>query len=140
MEFYTGIHEPQDMEDLIDEEIEHGSVTDDVEDTENYQEIEHGPVTDDSPLKDTCNDHHLVIAGQDFWIPTVPEKIKPEEKACYPSREAIEELYYTYARAAGFDVRKNTEKKNGLGVVQLKYLLFFTSYLLQYRMIICIIL
>ncbi|KAL4588864.1 hypothetical protein LXL04_001761 [Taraxacum kok-saghyz] len=38
MEFYTGIHEPQVMEDLIDEEIEHGPVIDDVEDTEDYQE------------------------------------------------------------------------------------------------------
>ncbi|KAL4575191.1 hypothetical protein LXL04_022033 [Taraxacum kok-saghyz] len=38
MGFYTGIHEPQVMEDLIDEEIEHGPVIDDVEDTEDYQE------------------------------------------------------------------------------------------------------
>ena len=35
MEFYTGIHEPQVME-VIDEEIEHGPVIDDVEDTEDH--------------------------------------------------------------------------------------------------------
>ncbi|KAL4569136.1 hypothetical protein LXL04_024767 [Taraxacum kok-saghyz] len=61
------------MEDLIDEEIEHGPVIDDVEDTEDYQEtmevIEEETVelyveciitvfhfADDSPLKDTCDD------------------------------------------------------------------------------------
>ena len=38
MEFYTGIHEPHVMEDVIDEEIVYGRVIHDVEDTENYQE------------------------------------------------------------------------------------------------------
>ncbi|KAL4587178.1 hypothetical protein LXL04_000045 [Taraxacum kok-saghyz] len=53
-----------------------------------------------STFKDTdneINDDHIVIAGQDFWIPTVPEDIKPKEDGCYTSREAIEEIYYTYA-------------------------------------------
>ncbi|KAL4558162.1 hypothetical protein LXL04_036360 [Taraxacum kok-saghyz] len=50
---------------------------------------------DYSPLKDTVDDHHLVIVGHDFWIPTVPEEIKPKEEAYYPSKEAIEEKYYT---------------------------------------------
>ncbi|KAL4582906.1 hypothetical protein LXL04_007467 [Taraxacum kok-saghyz] len=89
MEFYTGIHEPHVMEDVIDEEIVYGPVIHDVEDTENYQEtmevIEEETLLenishDKSPLIDTCNDHHLVIAGQDFWIPNVPEQIKPEER------------------------------------------------------------
>ncbi|KAL4557092.1 hypothetical protein LXL04_035262 [Taraxacum kok-saghyz] len=48
-----------------------------------------------SPLKDRVDDHHLLIVGHDFWIPTVPEEIKPKEEAYCPSKEAIEEIYYT---------------------------------------------
>ncbi|KAL4561419.1 hypothetical protein LXL04_033585 [Taraxacum kok-saghyz] len=49
-------------------------------------------ISNDNPLKDTGNDQQFVISGQDFLIPTVPEEIKPKEEACYPSREAIEEI------------------------------------------------
>ncbi|KAL4592695.1 hypothetical protein LXL04_005698 [Taraxacum kok-saghyz] len=56
----------------------------------------HRRIRDDyNPFKDTVDDHHLVIVGHDFWIPTVPEEMKPKEEAYYPSKEAIEEIYYT---------------------------------------------
>ncbi|KAL4574352.1 hypothetical protein LXL04_021181 [Taraxacum kok-saghyz] len=71
-------------------------------------------IPDDRSLINTSNvinDDRFVIVGLDFWIPIVPEEIKPEEDDCYTSREAIREIYYTYAHAIDFDVRKNTEKK-----------------------------
>ncbi|KAL4584310.1 hypothetical protein LXL04_008906 [Taraxacum kok-saghyz] len=60
-----------------------------------------------STFKDTdneINDDHIVIAGQDFWIPTVPEDINPKEDGCYTSREAIEEIYYTYAHVIYYNI------------------------------------
>ena len=65
----------------------------------------------------------MVIAGRDFWIPNVSDELRPKVGTQYPSKEAVEEMYYTYAREAGFVVRKNCQRKNAQGVVRLKYLL-----------------
>ena len=65
---------------------------------------------------------HIVIGGIDFWIPKVPDEFKPRVRGHYPSKDAIEEMYYKYALEAGFDVRRNTKRKNGLGIITLKYL------------------
>ncbi|CAI9294868.1 unnamed protein product [Lactuca saligna] len=46
-------------------------------------------------------DQHLVIAGKSYWIPYVPNDIKPIINHKYPSDDAIEDMYRRYACAAG---------------------------------------
>ncbi|XP_023755613.1 protein FAR1-RELATED SEQUENCE 5-like [Lactuca sativa] len=72
--------------------------------------------------KSDCLDQYLVIAGKSYWIPFVPDDIKPIIKHKYPSDDAIEDMYRRYACATGFDVRNATNKKKR-GIVYIKYLL-----------------
>ncbi|XP_023732794.1 protein FAR1-RELATED SEQUENCE 5 [Lactuca sativa] len=67
-------------------------------------------------------DQYLVIAGKSYWIPYVPNDLKPIINHKYPSDDAIEDMYRRYAYAASFDVRKSTNKKKR-GMVYMKYLL-----------------
>ncbi|XP_042752267.1 protein FAR1-RELATED SEQUENCE 5-like [Lactuca sativa] len=69
-----------------------------------------------------CLDQHLVIAGKSYWIPAVPDDVKPIINHKYPSDDAIEDMYRRFACATGFDVRKSTNKKKR-GIVYIKYLL-----------------
>ncbi|CAI9263758.1 unnamed protein product [Lactuca saligna] len=46
-------------------------------------------------------DQHLVIAGKSYWIPYVPNDIKPIINHKYPYDDAIEDMYRRYACAAG---------------------------------------
>ena len=72
----------------------------------NVVDISISDVTEDDDMAE-----HIVIGGIDFWIPKIPDEIKPRVKGHYPSKDAIEEMYYKYALEAGFDVRRNTERK-----------------------------
>ncbi|KAL4569326.1 hypothetical protein LXL04_024962 [Taraxacum kok-saghyz] len=104
---------------------------------ERWWELRKSLFSDDGTFKDTDNvtiGQHFVIDGQEFWIPTVPKKMKPKECGHYPSRRAIEEIYYTYACAACFDVWKNTKKKRMVLVMRCSRLIFlrFNDIILPY--------
>nr|KAJ0218304.1 hypothetical protein LSAT_V11C300110010 [Lactuca sativa] len=66
------------------------------------------------------NDNHQ--SSNHEHIPNVPDEVKPKLKGHYRSYEDITDMYYKYALAAGFDVRKMTNRKNGHGIIRLRYL------------------
>nr|KAJ0201508.1 hypothetical protein LSAT_V11C600321030 [Lactuca sativa] len=68
------------------------------------------------------NHQHVIINGKQYWIPKVPDKVKPELKGHYKSYEDIIDMYYKYALAAGFNVRKTTNRKNAQHIIRLTYL------------------
>ena len=66
-------------------------------------------VFDDNQSND--NHQHVIINGKQYWIPKVPDEVQPKFKGNYKSYEDITYMYYKYALAASFDVRKMTNKK-----------------------------
>ncbi|XP_023771134.1 protein FAR1-RELATED SEQUENCE 5-like [Lactuca sativa] len=77
-------------------------------------------VFDDNQSND--NHQHVIINGKQYWIPKAPDEVKPKLKGHYRSYEDITDMYYKYALAASFDVRKTTNGKNGHGIIRLRYL------------------
>ncbi|KAL4580057.1 hypothetical protein LXL04_016233 [Taraxacum kok-saghyz] len=143
MEFYTDIYshninqEPSiNLEQMYQEDDVYGPVNEDFseeidveedvisneEPMNNSEDIKKNP---DISISDVTEDDdmakHIVIDGIDFWIPKVPDELKPRVPAHYPSKDAIEEMYYKYALEVGLNFRRNTERKNGLGIITLKY-------------------
>nr|KAJ0192816.1 hypothetical protein LSAT_V11C800396140 [Lactuca sativa] len=98
----------QDANDLGDISIEDETlgVFDDNQSNDNHQ---------------SSNHQHVTINGKQYWIPKVPDEVKPKLKGHYRSYEDITNMYYKYALAAGFDVRKTTNRKNGHGIIRLRY-------------------
>nr|KAJ0200636.1 hypothetical protein LSAT_V11C600321050 [Lactuca sativa] len=68
------------------------------------------------------NHQHVIINGKQYWIPKVPDEVKPELKGHYKSYEDIIDMHYKYALAAGSNVRKTTNRKNAQRIIRLRYL------------------
>ncbi|KAL4555588.1 hypothetical protein LXL04_038211 [Taraxacum kok-saghyz] len=76
------------------------------EEIEKHPDISISNVTEDDDMAE-----HIVIGGIDFWIPKVPDEFKPRVLGHYPSKDAIEEMYYKYALEAEFDVKISIYRK-----------------------------
>lgn len=61
--------------------------------------------------------------GTMYWIPVVPDALKPIIHSVFDSLEAGIKMYANYAEYAGFDVRRGTQSKKRNGMVKLKYIL-----------------
>nr|KAJ0205575.1 hypothetical protein LSAT_V11C500278740 [Lactuca sativa] len=68
------------------------------------------------------NHQHVITNGKQYWIPKVPNEVKPKLKGHYKSYEDITDMYYKYALAASFDVRKTTNRKNVHDIIRLQVL------------------
>ncbi|KAK1415134.1 hypothetical protein QVD17_30906 [Tagetes erecta] len=61
--------------------------------------------------------------GSMVWVPNIPENEKPVVGKKYSTLESAMEMYSSYARKSGFDIRLSTQKKNRSGQIRLKFIL-----------------
>lgn len=65
--------------------------------------------------------HRITPTGMEYWTPICDETLKPRLGQMFPTIDDAYDFYKEYGRKSGFDIRKNTSRKDKSGYVLHKY-------------------